>query len=114
MFNSFVCSTSATLELKQFIGTQAAIDQVTDAGQLFRITGIITEAFQGQSDGALTLYKLTLEDATALWHKRRNSRVFMNKSVKDVVEIIFKEWQKKEPTFCSELKFGLKWLKKRV
>ncbi|WP_228157146.1 phage late control D family protein, partial [Acinetobacter sp. CFCC 11171] len=80
-------STSATLELKQFIGTQVAIDQVTDAGQLFRITGIITEAFQGQSDGALTLYKLTLEDATALWHKRRNSRVFMNKSVKDVVEI---------------------------
>lgn len=105
-------STSATLELKQFIGTQAAIDQVTDAGQLFRITGIITEAFQGQSDGALTLYKLTLEDATALWHKRRNSRVFMNKSVKDVVEIIFKKWQKKSPLFAASLSLDLSGLKK--
>ena len=105
-------STSATLELKQFIGTQVAIDQVTDAGQLFRITGIITEAFQGQSDGALTLYKLTLEDATALWHKRRNSRVFMNKSVKDVVEIIFKEWQKKSPLFAASLSLDLSGLKK--
>ncbi|MCL6247565.1 type VI secretion system tip protein VgrG [Acinetobacter sp. ANC 4945] len=105
-------STSATLELKQFIGTQVAIDQVTDAGQLFRITGIITEAFQGQCDGALTLYKLTLEDATALWHKRRNSRVFMNKSVKDVVEIIFKEWQKKSPLFAASLSLDLSGLKK--
>ncbi|WP_180128739.1 MULTISPECIES: type VI secretion system Vgr family protein [unclassified Acinetobacter] len=105
-------STSAILELKQFIGTQVAIDQVTDAGQLFRITGIITEAFQGQSDGALTLYKLTLEDATALWHKRRNSRVFMNKSVKDVVEIIFKEWQKKSPLFAASLSLDLSGLKK--
>ncbi len=39
-------------------------------------------ASQGQSDGALTVYKLVIEDATALWHKRRNSRVFMNKSVR--------------------------------
>jgi hypothetical protein len=77
-------ATSAVIPLKQFIGSQVAIDQVTDHGQLFRSTGVITEAAQGQSDGALTLYKLKLEDATSLWHKRRNSRVFMNKSVVQV------------------------------
>ena len=104
-------STSASIPLKKFIGTQVAIDQVTDKGQLFRTTGIITEAFQGQSDGSLTLYKLKLQDATLLWHKRRNSRVFMNKTAVEVIETIFKEWQEKSPLFTSSLsldKSGLK------
>ncbi|MCX5469974.1 type VI secretion system Vgr family protein [Acinetobacter nematophilus] len=96
-------ATSANIPLKQFIGCQAAIDQVTDRGQLFRTTGIITEASQGQSDGALTVYKLKLEDATSLWHKRRNSRVFMNKSVIQVIEILHKEWQQRSPLFAASL-----------
>ncbi|MCH7392339.1 phage late control D family protein, partial [Acinetobacter dispersus] len=100
-------STNATIPLKQFIGSQAAVDTVTDQGQLTRVTGIITQALQGQSDGSLTLYKLTLEDPTALWKQRRNSRVFMNKSVRDVVEIIFKEWQSKSPLFASSLSLDL-------
>ena len=105
-------ATSATIPLKQFIGSQVAIDQVTDHGQLFRSTGVITEAAQGQSDGALTLYKLKLEDATSLWHKRRNSRVFMNKSVVQVIETLFKEWQDKSPLFASSLSLDKSGLKK--
>ncbi|KKC43898.1 type VI secretion system Vgr family protein [Acinetobacter sp. V2] len=96
-------STSAQIALKQFIGVQVAVDQVTDAGQLFRTTGIVTEASYGQSDGALTLYKLTLKDATNLWHKRRNSRVFMNKSIIEVTEVLFKEWQEKSQLFATSL-----------
>ncbi|RSO31827.1 type VI secretion system Vgr family protein [Acinetobacter lactucae] len=96
-------STNAHIALKQFIGCQVAVDQVTDMGQFFRTTGIITEANQGQSDGSLTIYNLTLKDPTALWHKRRNSRVFMNKSVRDISEILFKEWQGKSPLFASSL-----------
>lgn len=97
-------STNPYIELKQFIGNQVAVDQVTDYGQLFRTTGIITGASQGQSDGALSLYRLTMQDATSLWHKRRNSRVFMNKSAVDICEIIFKEWQSKSPLFAASLK----------
>ncbi|WP_339352494.1 type VI secretion system Vgr family protein [Acinetobacter beijerinckii] len=100
-------STNATIPLKQFIGSQVAIDSVTDQGQLTRVTGIITQALQGQSDGSLTLYKLMLEDPTTLWKQRRNSRVFMNKSVPDVVEIIFKEWQQKSSLFASSLTLDL-------
>jgi type VI secretion system secreted protein VgrG len=96
-------STNAYIPLKQFIGGRVAVDQVTDLGELSRITGIITGASQGQSDGALTLYKITIEDATALWHKRRNSRVFMNKSVSDISEILFKEWQGKSALFAASL-----------
>lgn len=106
----FCLSTNAYISLKQFIGCQVAVDQVTDQGQLFRTTGIITEASQGQSDGSLTLYKLRLQDPTALWHKRRNSRVFMNKSVRDITEILFTEWQNKSPLFASGLTLDLKGL----
>lgn len=100
-------STSAQIALKQFIGVQVAVDQVTDSGQLFRTTGIVTEASYDQSDGALTLYKLTLKDATNLWHKRRNSRVFMNKSIIEVTEVLFKEWQEKSQLFATSLSLDL-------
>ncbi len=83
-------SVNAQIPLKQFIGVQVAVDQVTDSGQLFRTSGIITEACYGQSDGALTPYKLTLKDATNLWQKRRNSRVFMNKNIVEITEVLFK------------------------
>lgn len=106
-------STNATIPLKQFIGSQVAIDQVTDTGQLFRTTGIITQADQGQSDGSLTLYKLKLEDPTALWKHRRNSRVFMNKSVVDVVQTLFKEWQDKSPLFAASLSLDLSGVSKQ-
>jgi type VI secretion system VgrG family protein len=100
-------STNAHIPLKQFIGVQVAVDQVTDSGQLFRTTGIITEASYGQSDGSLTLYKLTIKDATNLWHKRRNSRVFMNKNVIEITEVLFKEWQEKSPLFAASLSLDL-------
>ncbi|MEO4110378.1 type VI secretion system Vgr family protein [Acinetobacter pittii] len=106
----FCLSTHAHISLKQFIGCQVVVDQVTDQGQLFRTTGIIAEASQGQSDGSLTLYKLRLQDPTVLWHKRRNSRVFMNKSVRDITEILFTEWQNKSPLFASGLTLDLKGL----
>jgi type VI secretion system secreted protein VgrG len=105
-------STNPYIELKQFIGCQIAVDQVTDSGQLFRTTGIVTGASQGQSDGAFSLYRLTMQDATSLWHKRRNSRVFMNKSVLDIIEVIFKEWQNKSPLFASSLQLDTSGLTK--
>ena len=103
-------STNAYLPLKQFIGGRIAVDQVTDVGQLSRLTGVITSASQGQSDGALTVYKLTIEDATALWHKRRNSRVFMSKSVREITETLFSEWQSHSTLFAASLSLNLEGL----
>ncbi|OTG55813.1 type VI secretion system protein [Acinetobacter sp. ANC 4204] len=103
-------STNAYLPLKQFIGGRVAVDQVTDVGQLSRLTGVITGASQGQSDGALTVYKLTIEDATSLWHKRRNSRVFMNKSVREITETLFSEWQNNSALFAASLSLNLEGL----
>ncbi|OTG89784.1 type VI secretion system Vgr family protein [Acinetobacter sp. ANC 3832] len=101
---SLTClSTSATIQLKQFIGSQVAVDSVTDKGELTRFTGIITKADIGASDGSLTIYRLTVEDPTTLWKHRRNSRVFMSKSVVDIIQIIFEEWQDKSTLFASSL-----------
>ncbi|WP_287911120.1 type VI secretion system Vgr family protein [Acinetobacter sp.] len=105
-------STNPFIELKQFIGCQVSVDQVTDSGKLFRTSGIITGASQGQSDGALSLYRLTMQDPTSLWHKRRNSRVFMNKSIPEIFQVIFKEWQTKSNLFASSLKLDLSGLTK--
>ncbi|KAF1026839.1 MAG: Actin cross-linking toxin VgrG1 [Acinetobacter bereziniae] len=96
-------STSAMIPLKSFIGSQAAIDIVNDKSELNRISGIVTKADVGASDGSLTIYRLTVEDPTALWKYRRNSRVFMAKSVIDVVQCIFSEWTQRSPLFASSL-----------
>ena len=98
---------NAHIQLKQFIGCQVAVDIISDLGQLLRSTGIITEAAAGASDGALTIYKLSVEDATSLWQKRRNSRVFMNKSVVEVIETLFKEWQQNNSLFAASLSLDL-------
>ncbi|MCH7335670.1 type VI secretion system Vgr family protein [Acinetobacter sp. NIPH 2699] len=111
--SELIClSTNASIPLKKFIGCTVAVDQVTDTGQLARSTGIITAAAQGQSDGALTLYRLTMQDATSLWAKRRNSRVFMNQSVVEIVQTLFKEWQERSPLFAASLTLDLSGLSK--
>ena len=96
-------ATDATIPLKNFIGLQIAIDIVTDKSQLTRTTGIITKADAGASDGSLTIYRLTVEDPTALFKYRRNSRIFMNKTAIEVVEILFKECVSKSPLLASSL-----------
>ena len=106
-------STNAVIPLKSFIGSQVAIDIVTDKAELTRITGIITQADIGASDGSLTIYRLGVQDPTALWKHRRNSRVFMAKSVVDVIQTIFQEWQSKSPLFAASLSLDLTGLSKQ-
>ena len=96
-------STSMNIALKQFIGSQVSVDIVNDKSELNRISGIVTQADVGASDGALTIYRLTVEDPTALWKHRRNSRVFMNMSALQAVEVIFQEWRERSPLFASSL-----------
>jgi type VI secretion system secreted protein VgrG len=104
-------ATNDLIPLKNLIGCQVAIDIRTDKNQLFRTTGIVTGAELGQSDGALTLYKLTVEDATSLWRYKQNNRIFMNKSMIDIIKIIFQEWQQRSPLFAKSLTLDLSALK---
>ncbi len=57
----------------------------------FDIAALLPQQRKGKVMARSSLDKLQIQDATALWHKRRNSRVFMNKTVVEVSEILFKE-----------------------
>ena len=99
-------STDATIPLKTFIGQPITVEQVTDQGQLHSISGIVTEAVSGQSDGGFAVYKLRLQDGfSSLLAKRRNSRVFMQKSVIDITQILLAEWQQHSELFAKSMTF---------
>ena len=77
---------------------------MTDHGIPAHTSGIITQAVKGSSDGGFTVYKLSLQDSfSGLMPKRRNSRVFMQKSVLDITRILFDEWQQKAPLFANSI-----------
>ncbi len=97
-------STNASIPLKHFIGQTAVVEQRDQQGQVHVLNGIITQAASGQNDGGFAVYKLIFQDTfSSLMPKRRNSRVFMQKSVLDITQIIFAEWQKNSALFAKTL-----------
>lgn len=80
------------MPLKDFIGQPIAIDFVTDRGNLRSVCGIVTEASAGDCDGAMSSYQLLLRDGLHIMEKRRNTRVFQQRSDIDVVTQLLDEW----------------------
>lgn len=85
-------STHADLPLSSLIALPAALDIVTDQGQLRSICGLVTQASAGDSDGALASYQLVLTDALSIMEKRCNTRVFRRLTDIDIVKILLDEW----------------------
>lgn len=98
-FHILCISESATLSLKDFIGVPIGLQVVTDSGNLRRWCGIVTAAASGQSDGGLGTYKLTMRDALAVLEGQTNTRVFRDKNELEIIELLFKEWQRNIPAF---------------
>lgn len=94
-------SMNADLPLKSLIGLPLTLKIVTDRGALHAISGIITDARAGQSDGSLTCYQLTMRDALTVLTGRINRRVFRQKSILDVIAVLLNEWRKKSTTFAG-------------
>lgn len=85
-------SAHAGLALASLIALPAALDIVTDQGQLRSVCGIVTQASAGDSDGALASYQLVFADVFAIMEKRINTRVFRRLSDIDIVKILLDEW----------------------
>ena len=85
-------SAHAGLALASLIALPAALDIVTDQGQLRSACGIVTQASAGDSDGALASCQLILSDVFAIMDKRVNTRVFRRLSDIDIVKILLDEW----------------------
>ncbi|GJJ05314.1 hypothetical protein RugamoR64_58520 [Duganella rhizosphaerae] len=90
-------SSDAYLPLKQMIAVPAALEFVTDTGDLRSVCGIVTEASSGDSDGGLASYQLVLRDALSILEKRTNTRVFRNMNEVEIVQRILNEWRHKSP-----------------
>ncbi|HEX7985939.1 MAG TPA: contractile injection system protein, VgrG/Pvc8 family, partial [Duganella sp.] len=95
---SILCvSSNVNLPLKQLIAVPAALQIVTDRGDLRSVCGIITQASSGDSDGGLASYQLVLRDALAIMEKRINTRVFLQMEEMEIVRQILNEWRHKSP-----------------
>jgi type VI secretion system secreted protein VgrG len=90
-------SSNASLPLKEMIAVPAALEFVTDTGELRSVCGIVTEASSGDSDGGLASYQLVLRDALSILEKRINTRVFRNMDEVEIVQRILNEWRQKSP-----------------
>ncbi len=91
-------SSDAYLPLKQMIAVPAALEFVTDVGDLRSVCGIVTEASSGDSDGGLASYQLVLRDALSILEKRTNTRVFRHMDEVEIVQRILNEWRQKNAT----------------
>nr|WP_229426047.1 type VI secretion system tip protein TssI/VgrG [Pseudoduganella violacea] len=86
-------SLNAHLPLKELIALPAAIDIVTDRGDVRSVCGIVSEASAGDSDGGLASYQLVVRDALGILEKRINTRVFRQKSEVQIIRRIVDEWR---------------------
>ncbi|WP_255754700.1 type VI secretion system Vgr family protein [Massilia sp. erpn] len=86
-------SLNAHLPLKELIALPAAIDIVTDRGDVRSVCGIVSQASAGESDGGLASYQLVVRDALGILEKRINTRVFRQKSEVQIIRQIVEEWR---------------------
>lgn len=88
-------ATSCSLPLKDFIGLPATLEFVNDRGLLRQISGVITQASAGESDGGISSYRIIICDAMKLMEQRINTRVFRRMSWVQAVVVVLEEWLQK-------------------
>ena len=104
-------ATRVGMPLKEFIANPVELQFVTDTGDLRSVCGIVAAAAEGQSDGGLATYQLTIRDAFALLDKTCNTRVFLNLSEVDITAILLKEWRTANPVAATVFEYDLRHLK---
>ncbi len=79
------------LELKGLLGQPAEVSLLLPDGGSRLLCGLVTHAAQNGADGGFAKYVLTLEPALATLRHRRNSRVFQDKTVPQIVTCLLDE-----------------------
>ncbi|WP_305074862.1 type VI secretion system Vgr family protein, partial [Propionivibrio sp.] len=100
------CLTPDTrLELKTLLGQPVELGLLLPDGGERLCTGLVTRADQVGADGGFGLFTLTVEPALALLVHRRNSRVWQDKTVPEIVAALLREHQSTHPAFCRSFTF---------
>lgn len=84
--------TSSSLELKAIIGEEACLRIRLPNGGSRAIHGVITRARQLGTDGAIARYGLSLEPWAYALRLRRDSFVFQDKTVLEIVSEVFSDY----------------------
>lgn len=85
-------ATSAHVELKALISGEVSLRLQLAEGGTRAFHGMVSEASQLGSDGSLTAYRLTLVPWLHKLTLRRDSYVFQDKTVLEILENIFKDY----------------------
>jgi type VI secretion system secreted protein VgrG len=91
-FDVDALSTSADLDLAGFIGEELTIGLLQPDGSRRAWHGICTAAEWLGADGGVARYRLRLEPALALLRLRRDSYIFQDKNVRDIVTELFADY----------------------
>ncbi|MFL6659795.1 MAG: type VI secretion system Vgr family protein, partial [Massilia sp.] len=93
-FEVAALSGNAAIPLRSLIGQPALLQLATtfsaDAPRCFH--GHITGAAMNGANGGLARYSLTIEPWTAFLGRTRDSRVFQDMSVCDIIDAVFRTW----------------------
>lgn len=84
-FDVDALSVSTDLDLTQFIGEELTVTLLQPDGSRRAWHGLCTEAAWLGADGGVARYRLRLEPALALLRLRRDSYIFQDKNVRDIV-----------------------------
>jgi len=98
-------ATSFTLPLKAFIGLPATLEFVNDRRELRKVSGLISQASAGDSDGAIASYQLVIRDAMTFMERRVNTRVFRRMSWPQIVTVVLKEWTQLNSALAGNFDF---------
>jgi type VI secretion system secreted protein VgrG len=91
-FDVDALSTSTDLDLACFIGEELTIGLLQPDGSRRAWHGICTAAEWLGADGGVARYRLRLEPALALLRLRRDSYIFQDKTVRDIVTELFADY----------------------
>lgn len=91
-FDVDALSTSADLDLAAFIGEELTVGLLQPDGSRRAWHGICTAAEWLGADGGVARYRLRLEPALALLRLRRDSYIFQDKNVRDIVTELFADY----------------------
>jgi type VI secretion system secreted protein VgrG len=94
-FKIAALSTDAAIPLKSLIGQPALLELMTATSrdQLRPFHGHITAIDMAGANGGFARYNLTLEPWTAFLARGRDSRIFQDMSVFDILDIVFSAYQ---------------------
>ncbi len=84
-------SLSAHLDIDALIGTEVSLRRATDAGERAWHGDVVRLEHRG-ADGGLARYRLTLAPWTAWLQLRLDSYVWQDRTVRDIVEDVFREY----------------------